>query len=164
MCERDCAHLWLNFISHAQRLQYDVALRGLRQVVVRRLLSVAAPNFSTLSMEQVLDLREDSLWRDFRNHVSDVLSSISVAPEVLIDERAFEDLVRSKIEQDFFEALKAKHTTGKRLSVDLGLGVTSLIPLYGLLATVASMTKSIDQYQKDRSGWFAFLLKLQGGE
>lgn len=142
MCERDCAHLWLNFISHAQRLQYDVALRGLRQVVVRRLLSVAAPNFSTLSMEQVLDLREDSLWRDFRNHVSDVLSSISV----------------------FFEALKAKHTTGKRLSVDLGLGVTSLIPLYGLLATVASMTKSIDQYQKDRSGWFAFLLKLQGGE
>lgn len=93
-------------------------------------------------MEQVLDLREDSLWRDFRNHVSDVLSSISV----------------------FFEALKAKHTTGKRLSVDLGLGVTSLIPLYGLLATVASMTKSIDQYQKDRSGWFAFLLKLQGGE
>jgi hypothetical protein len=134
------------------------------QVVVRRLISVAAPDFSSLSIERVLELREDTLWQDFRNYVSEILSSIGSDPEMLVDERAFEDRVRNKVERDLFEARKERHMTGKKLSVDLGLGVTSLIPGYGILSTVAGMAKSTDQYLRDRSGWFAFLLKLEGDE
>lgn len=134
------------------------------QVVVSRLVSIAAPNFTALSVEQVLDLREDALWQDFRNYVRDVLSSISSDPAVLADERALDDLVRSKIERDLFLARKERHMTGSKLNIDLGLGVTSLIPGYGLLATAAGMAKSTGQYLEDRSGWFAFLLKLEGEE
>jgi hypothetical protein len=134
------------------------------QVVVRRLISIAAPDFSSLSVERVLEIREDTLWQDFRNYIGEILSSISSDPEILVDERAFEDHVRQKIERDLFEARKEKHMTGKKLSVDLGLGVTSLIPGYGIFSTVAGMAKSTGQYLNDRSGWFAFLLKLESDE
>jgi hypothetical protein len=134
------------------------------QVVVRRLLSIAAPNFSDQSIQHILELRDDAMWQDFRGYIGEVLASISTDPEILIDEKAIEELVRSKIERDLFLARKEKQMTGSKLTIDLGLGLTSLIPGYGLIPTVVSMEKSMAEYLNDRSGWFAFLLKLEGEE
>ena len=155
-----------SLLQKKSQLPKDVVQLSLvkEQVVVRRLISMAAPDFPSLSIERVLELREDTLWQDFRNYVREILSSIGSDPEMFADERAFEDRVRNKIERDLFEARKERHMTGKKLSVDLGLGVTSLIPGYGILSTAAGMAKSTGQYLKDRSGWFAFLLKLEADE
>jgi hypothetical protein len=79
----------------------------------------------------------------------------------MADENAIDDLVRTKIERDLFTARKEKHMTGRKLGIDLTLGLTSLIPGYGLIPTVGGMEKATAEYLKDRSGWFAFLLKLE---
>lgn len=46
------------------------------------------------------------------------------------------------------------------LAIDLGLGITSFIPGYGILPTSISITKSIHKYLEDKSGWLGFLLRL----
>jgi hypothetical protein len=76
-------------------------------------VSGAAPDFSSLSIERVLEIREDTLWQDFTSYVGEILSSISSDPEILVDESSFEDRVRQKIERDLFEARKEKHMTDK---------------------------------------------------
>lgn len=126
------------------------------QVVVRRLLSIAAPNFSALSIEQVFELRYDPLWQDFRSYVGEVLDSISSDPEMLLDEKAIDNLVRTKIERDLFQARKEKHMTGRKLAIDLSFGLTSLIPGYGLIPTIAGMEKNSSRVF-DRQKWVVCL-------
>ena len=130
------------------------------EIAVHHLLSVAAPNFCRLGVEQVLELREDSLWSTFRVFVSDIVSTIRTDPGILIDPRCLADTIHKKADRALFEELKKKHATGHQLAIDLGLGLTSLIPGYGILPTLAGVAKSVHRHLQDKSGWFAFLLKL----
>ena len=129
-------------------------------IAIRHLLSVAVPNFSELEIEYILELRSDDLWRSFRNFVSDMLSTIKTDPEILIDNQNLEEIIRRKIDHTLFEELEKKYATGSELAIDLGLGITSLIPGWGILPTLTSMAKSTNKYLQDKSGWFAFILKL----
>lgn len=146
--------------KHKAATGTDQMARNEEAAVVRHLLNVAAPNFSEMPIEQVIELRDHRLWQSFRAFVSEVISDVKMNPEVLTDPRAFDDAVRNKIDRALFEALKAKHPTGINLIVDLGLGLLGLIDGLGLATAGISAAKSGYQYWRGRNGWHAFLMKL----
>lgn len=129
-------------------------------VVVRHLLDVAAPNFSEMSIEEVIELRHDRLWYSFRGFVREVVSDVKTNPDVLTDTRAFDEAVRKRFDRALFEALKKKHSGALNLIVDLGLGAIGLIPPLSAAATAVSAVKSTYQYWRAGQGWYAFLMKL----
>ena len=92
----------------------------------------------------------------------DIVSTIRTDPEVLIVPRELEGIIHTRVDRVLFEELKKRYSTRSELTIDLGLGITSLIPGFGILPTLISTTKSVHKYLKDKSGWLAFLLKLNG--
>lgn len=127
--------------------------------VVRHLMSIAVPDFDSLTLQEVLEHREDSLWKDFRGFVGKISSSISADPSVLIDPEKLQKQVDESVAKELFQELKKRYPKGKDLAIDMGLGVASLIPGFNLVS-VAGTVKAGIKYLQQQSGWFAFLLKL----
>lgn len=130
-------------------------------VALNRILEIRVPKFSNISIEEVLELRDDRSWCSFRDFVRNTVSTVKDDPEILSDCQAFEKAVRSQYEKALFEELERKYLTGPKLVMDLGLGATSLIPVFGVIPTAVSGGKSLKSYWHDKSTWFAFLLKLK---
>lgn len=132
-----------------------VRLRPVKEeVALHHLLSVAVPNFSEVSIERILELREDDLWHSFREFLRDIVSTIKADPEVLIDPQQLEGITHKRVDRVLFDELKKKYSTRSELAIDLGLGITSLIPGFGILPTLMSSTKSVHKYLE------AFYIKL----
>jgi len=134
------------------------------EAVIRHLLAISVPDFGALSLEQVLELRQDALWREFRTFVGRVSDSISGDPEVLLDPGKLQCLVNDSVTKKLVEELRHRYTSKSELAIDLGLGVTSLIPGYGILATMANVARSVYNYFQQKSGWFVFLMKMKRKE
>jgi len=130
------------------------------EAVLRELFSVTVPDFDQLSLQEVIALRQDKLWVDFREFVGRISDSVSQNPNMLIDYRDLQHEVTTAINRELFDELKNRHPTGIDLTVQLGLGLTSLIPGFGLISTGISAANSVESYLQGKSGWFSFLLKL----
>jgi hypothetical protein len=128
--------------------------------VVRHLLSVGVPDFDTMPLEQVIEVRHDKLWVSFRAFVREVVTDVTADPEVLSDTRAFDEAVARRVERSLFEELQRKYPTKRTLIVDLGLGLLGLVPGLSMPTTLAGAAKSIHQYWGGKGGWHAFLMKL----
>ena len=128
--------------------------------VVRHLLSVAVPNFDTMPLEQVIEVRHDKLWVSFRAFVREVVTEVTTNPDALSDPRAFDEAVARRVERALFEELQRKYPTKRSLIIDLGLGLLGLVPGLSMPTTVAGAAKSIHQYWGGKGGWHAFLMKL----
>lgn len=130
-------------------------------VALNQILEVSVPEFSSLSIEKVLELRDDRSWCNFRDFVRDTVATVKDDPEILIDQHTLEKALHSQYEKALFEELERKYPTGPRLLVDLGLGALSFIPGYELISTALGAFKSVKSYWDGKSAWFAFLLKLK---
>ena len=53
-----------------------------------------------------------------------------------------------------------RYTTEKKLTLEICLGLASMIPPVGAAATVIGGAKAIREYVKDRNGWLSFIHKL----
>ncbi len=129
--------------------------------VIKNLLTISIPNFEELSLQSVLDLREDELWKDFRKFVGCISNNITKNPEILLDSEELQSQVKTAIIQELMKDLEKRYPSGSDLAIDLALGATSLIPGFGLLPTTVSAGNSIRKYFQQRSGWYAFLMKMK---
>lgn len=129
--------------------------------IIRNLLTLSVPNFDELSLQTVLELREDHLWKDFRNFIGQISDLISANPELLIDSKELNYQIESIIAKETLKELENRYPSGDELMLDIGMGLTSLIPGYGLIPTAVSTTRTIKKYLTQKSGWFAFLMKLK---
>lgn len=129
-------------------------------VAVAHLLNVAAPNLQEMSINEVVEHREKSQWRDFRSFVGELVDDIKRDPEKLVNKRALEDDIRQRVSRTLFNEIERLYPSYWRLAVDLGLGALSVIPGVGLIATGTSGAKSIAEQLRNRKVWYAFLLQL----
>lgn len=129
--------------------------------VIKNLLTISVPNFEELSLQSVLDLREDELWKDFRKFVGCISNNITENPEILLDSEELQSQVKTAIIQELMKDIEKRYPSGNDLAIDLALGVTSLIPTFGILPTTVSAGNSIRKYFQQRSGWIAFLMKMK---
>lgn len=128
---------------------------------LHQILNITVPNFSKLSLEKVIELREEPSWSSFRTFIRSVASTIKDDPELLANSVEIEKIIRYNYEEALMSALENKCTTGTTLGVDLGLGFTSLIPGYGIIPTVGGIAKSVKSYMTDKSAWYAFIFKMR---
>ena len=120
------------------------------------------PNFSKLPIEHVLELRYEKSWCIFRDFIRDIVSTVKDGPEIMTNSDEFEKVLTYNYTRVLSHELQKKYTTGTELGMDLALGATSLIPVFGVIPTTASLAKSLKGYWDDKSTWFAFLLRLKG--
>jgi hypothetical protein len=130
---------------------------------IHQLLNIAVPNFSRLSIEEVVELRDEKSWSSFRVFIGSIASTVKDDPELLANSAEMEKAIRYNCDEALLNALKNKSTTGPTLGVDLGLGLLSLIPGYGIIPTAVSMAKSIKNHLEDKSAWYAFIFKMRAG-
>ena len=57
--------------------------------------------------------------------------------------------------------LSAKQTSGKDLTLDIGLNVISAVPIWGIAANVLAGGKRIKTYKNDQVRWLTFLDKIK---
>jgi len=133
---------------------------NLEEIALRQLLSVVVPDLGEHSIMDVVRLRMEQQWSDFRGFVSEIVADIKREPLILFSAPRIREIVDRKINRALFDKLKDKSKTGTKLAVDIGFGLTSLIPVISAFSTIASAVKSGGEYFADKSGWFAFLLKI----
>jgi len=131
------------------------------EVAVSHLLSFAAPDFHSLSINEIIDQRESTHWKNFRAFVSEFTSELLADPERILDGEAMREEIHHRIDKALFSKFERLYPSYWRMVIDLGLGAISAIPGVGLLATGASSIKSISEVLRGRSVWYAFLLDLK---
>jgi hypothetical protein len=151
LLERKCWHKQPNISSRPI----------VESVALSQILNIEVPDFSRLTVEHVLSLREERSRSNFREFIASISSTIKDDPELLTDHGEMEKVIRYNYTRALSTQLQKKHTTRFKLAIELGLGVLSLIPGYGAIPTATSAVKSLKNYWNDKSTWYAFILKLR---
>jgi hypothetical protein len=135
----------------------------IESIALRKLLNIEVPDFSNFTLEQVLELREDRSWSEFRDFIRSITLDAKDDPEILTDAKGFEKVIQYNYTRSLSRELGKRFTTGSKfgkgavmeLGLELGFGS---VPGLGLALNVA---KSAIDYWKDSGMWFAFILKLK---
>ncbi len=136
-----------DFISIA-----DIKLEVLRKV--NNLLKFELPDFSSLEIDEILSLRKDKLFVRFRNKLAE------------IDKKIIQNLsqysprdINALFMQELTKEMKELSPKGKDLAVSGVLGLAGLIPVYGSVASGASLLKEGKQLYNHKKSWISFIMK-----
>jgi len=135
----------------------------IESIALREILDIEVPDFSNFTLEQVLELREDRSWNEFRDFIRSITLDAKDDPEILTDAKAVEKVIQYNYTRSLSRELGKRLTTGSKvgkgtvmeLGLELGFGS---IPGLG---TALNVAKSARNYLKDSGMWFAFILKLK---
>lgn len=130
-------------------------------IAEQHLFSIAIPDFSTLNLSEVLDLREEPSWNNFRNFLRNATSQITSDPSILHDPNAFNSLIQRMVDKALFEEIEHDRMNQNRTVFDLLMGCISLIPGFGIPTTIAASSKSVAEYYQNQSSWVAFISKIK---
>jgi hypothetical protein len=140
----------------------DVAAREIPEAgVFTTLVAVCSPDFQSLTFAEVIDLRRDPAWQSFREALRRLTARIESAPNVLIDPDALRVAVSEALVNESLAALDRVAPSGRTLTIDLAMGIASLVPVVGGVATAASLARSLASRRESEHEWWAFLLKLR---
>ena len=121
--------------------------------VLERLSQIGVPDFSELSLEQVIDLRKDKALTSFRNLISTLSSRLQSENDFNLE--AF-------FTQELLKQIKELAPSRKRIALSAFLGALSKVPcpLVGEVKTIADVGKKLKEYCDFSSNWVSFVLKL----
>jgi hypothetical protein len=120
------------------------------------------PDFSRLNLEQILNLREERSWSEFRDFIRSITSSAKDDPEILTNPEAIEKVIRYNYTRALSRELEKRQTTGLKLGMELGLELgLGFIPGLGAIPAAISAAKLAKSYWKDSGMWSAFIFKLR---
>lgn len=131
------------------------------QIALQHVISVAAPDFASLSIDDVLELREDRSWYEFRTLLGELVVSVLEDPTVLSNRMRFEEEIGKSFSKTLLKELSARYRDTPSLAINLGLGFASNLPGVGIPAALAELGKGVADWLMDRRSWLAFLLKIQ---
>ncbi len=131
-----------------------------KDFAAKSLLSFVTPNIEDLTIDQILDLRMDKTWVDFRDFINSIILEVKSDPDNLYDKEKYLSYIESYLKNKMFDKLKRKHKTGLSLTFDIASGIVSNIPVVGAILKAGETVNTIDSYLADKSSWFAFLMKI----
>jgi hypothetical protein len=121
--------------------------------VLERLSQIGVPDFSELTLEQIVDLRKDKALTSFRNLIS-ILSS-RLQSETNFNLEAF-------FTQELLKQIKELAPNRKRVALSIFLGALSKVPcpFISEAKTIADISKKLKEHRDFSSNWVSFVLKL----
>jgi hypothetical protein len=128
---------------------------------MRKFIEFPAPNFSKITMDQVLELREESAWHDLRRAVTNIVSTVEDDIDMLNDPNGLEKTIEYEVNSAILNALEKSYPNGKDTVIDFAMFGASFLPLIGMIPDAISAGKSIYKYFDARDNWPAFILKLK---
>ena len=152
----DNVHHKLLLESSINNLKMDLSLEVLNRV--NKLLKYRIPDFSSMEISKILELRNDSLFQKFREKLFDINN--------LLTSKDLRDLNESEIESLFLEEylseMKEFTISTNDVIINGGLGVVGLIPGLGTVSSVAGLSKTAYDAKKVydyKKSWIAFIME-----
>jgi hypothetical protein len=134
----------------------------IESIALREILNIEVPDFSNLTLEQVLESREDRSWSEFRDFIRSITLSAKDDPEILTDAEAVKRVIQYNYTRALSRELGKRLTTGSKLGIELGLELGfGCIPGLSVIPTALNAVKSAKSYWEDSGMWYAFIFKLK---
>jgi len=127
---------------------------------LHKLMQFPAPDFSRMTMDQVLELREEAGLHELRNAVTNIVSTVQDNPEIFNDPTRLEKAINRECDLAIFKELEKLHSSGRGTAIDLALSGASFLPVVGAIPGAISAGKTLYKYLDERDNWTAFLIKL----
>ncbi|MEZ4711679.1 MAG: hypothetical protein R3A44_31095 [Caldilineaceae bacterium] len=127
--------------------------------VGQKLLSIRVPNLDVLSLEQVMQLRDDPTWTDFRGRIVEVSNLVRADPAIIWDSPAFDNAIHSAIEDDLLKTIESQYDSPMTFTVKLAFGLLGFVPVLGTALTALGLIQDGVQFYRQRNNWTAFLIK-----
>jgi len=119
---------------------------------INALLYFSLPNFAEMNIDDLLDLRKDKSFVNFRKEI-DKITKISFVKES--QDISIESLFVSDLLKEMEELAPSK----KSLCLSASMNFGSCFPIIGYISSGCSMTKDIMEYCKFNESWIAFIMK-----
>jgi hypothetical protein len=121
---------------------------------INKLLKFNIPDFSLLSMDELLDLRKDRLFNNFREHLLKI-------HELLINNDNYYE--NSEIEglfmKDLMEEAKEFAPSDKKIALNGAVLLLGFLPYIGNATSLASYLKEVNSLQSFQNTSLAFIMK-----
>ncbi len=153
-------HLLLEAKRHLNLPEHHF-LPDVDYAVAHNLVRIRVPDLDKLSFEEVLDLRSDQLWNDFRGGINLIAQKIWEEPTTLTDEQMFRDAVNIHLSRAIFEETDRRAKSYIDLAGDTFMAFFSILPFVGYAATAWSLVRSGSEYSEHRQGWIGFIDKVK---
>jgi len=124
----------------------DARIEILKQV--NELLKFNIPDFSTMDIDKLLDLRQDKLFISFRNKLVELNKTLIKDPKEIDLEK-----IKSLFVKELIDEMKEMAPSG------MDLFVNGILGLAGPLGTGVSIVKDGTQLLDFKSSWLAFIMK-----
>lgn len=130
------------------------------QVAEKKIIEISVPDFDKLSIQECMDLRNEPSWAGFRAFISGVTHDNKMNPSMMHDFEAFSGLISTSIDKALIDEIRNNSMNERSTVLDLFFGAMSLIPGVGIASTIASSSKTVHDYYSKKSGWIAFINRL----
>lgn len=145
-------NLLTNIMSKTVNIS-DVRLEVLNRIC--DLLRFVIPDFSLMKIEEILDLRKDKLFIEFRNKLLDINNYLTQNDMNQFDPSKINSLFMRELIIEIAEIAPSN----KNLLVNGFLGVAGLIPVFGPIVTGVGLAKGGKELHKFNKSWLAFIVK-----
>lgn len=142
----------MNITNLKPELKLEVLYR------INKLLKHQIPDFSLMEIDELLDLREDNLFKKFRSkliEINNILTSKSLTELEEVD-------IESLFLGEFISQMKEFAPSAKDVAITGSLGVLGLFPGVGTVASVANLAytgKEIKDLYDYKNSWIAFVME-----
>lgn len=122
---------------------------------INELLQLKMPDFSSMKVDEILDLRKDKLFKKFRYKLLDINNNLIGKDLSKFDKTQIDSLFVNEV----LEEIKEFAPSSKKLVVSGTLGLAGAVPIAGIAASGVSVARdAISTYNFSRS-WLAFIFK-----
>jgi len=142
-------------VLHAPLLKIKAKSKiGLEFSILDRLAEMRIPDFSTLNLDNLLELRKDKAINSFRELIGKINSQLQSESTYGIDQLFMKELL---------EEIKEVVPTRRNIALEASLGTLSLIPvpLIGIATTIFDVGKELKEYKDFATNWLSFVLKAR---
>ena len=145
-------------------IKYDLRLEALNTMLKKindRLVHLNTPDFSSMPIDELLDLRKDKEFRTFRTKILEINNALK---ERNIDK--LKELVMDELISELGLQLQEMAPSREKIMLKVGVGALGMIPgvseaisAANLVYDTAEEAKKLHQYE---NSWLAFIFQYQG--
>lgn len=123
---------------------------------INELLQLKMPDFSSMKVDEILDLRKDKLFKKFRYKLLDINNNLIEKDLSKFDKTQIDSLFVNEV---LLEEIKEFAPSSKKLVVSGTLGLAGAFPIAGIAASGVSVARDAISTHKYNRSWLAFIFK-----
>lgn len=144
----------MNITNLKPELKLEVLYR------INKLLKHNIPDFSAMEIEELLNLREDKLFKNFRSKLIEINNTLTSKSLRELEELDIESLFMGEC----IAEMKEFAPSGKEVAINGSLGILGFFPVIGTAASAANLAytgKQVKDLYDYKNSWMAFVMEYK---